>query len=178
MPESIRRPPAYQEYGSDLLGLEDIRLMSLAERGLLATLRWYLWANDTAPRDAQHLARVLGLDGREVAAALTERVLRSFEQCTEDASRLYSRELSAQMTRIMERRVERSESGRKGGKASARRRNGPQAQLGAQPQAQLGAVVKLAEMKGDERRRGELARKADPSEEEVLEMRRAFGEPC
>jgi hypothetical protein len=36
---ALRRPPAFQEYGTDLLSIEAVRLMSLAERCLLATMR-------------------------------------------------------------------------------------------------------------------------------------------
>lgn len=177
--EASRRPPAYQEYGSDLLGLEDIRLMSLAERGMLATLRWYVWTNNTIPRDPRQLARVLGLEEQEIRAAMTERVLRFFAPCSDDESRLHSPELSEQMSRLLTRRMERSESGRKGGESSARNRNSGQAELQAQPQAQHGAVFKLAEKSRTEKIRTELS-KGDglPSQDEVIEMQRAFGESC
>ena len=101
---AIRRPPSYPEYGSDLLSLERVKLMSLAERGLLATLRWHLWANDTVPADPKAMARLLGLEAAEVQAALTDRVLSFLAPAPGAPDRLYSPELHAQMTRLLERR--------------------------------------------------------------------------
>jgi hypothetical protein len=75
---NLRRAPAFQEYASDLLSMEDIRLMSLGERGLLATMRWYCWANDTLPADPKLMARLLGLDEADVRGNLTEAVLNFF----------------------------------------------------------------------------------------------------
>ena len=101
---NARRPPAFQEYGSDLLALERVKLMSLAERGLLATMRWHVWSNDTLPADPKLLARLLGLETAEVEAALTERVRAFFQPARGDATRLVCPELAGQMARYMERR--------------------------------------------------------------------------
>src|SRR4051794_7969464 len=106
-----RRPPAYQEYGSDLLALEDVRLMSLAERGLLATLRWHLWVNDTAPSDPRQLARVLGVEERGLVEALTPRVLKFFAPCGDRSERLHSPELRAYMEKVLKRRADLAEYG-------------------------------------------------------------------
>jgi hypothetical protein len=92
------------EYGSDLLGLEGVKLMTLNERGLLATMRWHLWANDTLPADPQLMARLLGLEAAEVQAALTDRVMSFFSPVKGDSTRLICPELAAQMERLMERR--------------------------------------------------------------------------
>jgi hypothetical protein len=100
----IRRPPAFPEYGSDLLSLESVKLMSLGERGLLATLRWHLWANDTVPADAKLMARLLGLDAQEVQQNLTDRVLSFFAPAEQDKTRLVCPELQAQMARLLWRR--------------------------------------------------------------------------
>src|SRR5687767_7554018 len=90
---SIRRPPGFMEYGSDLLGLERVKLMDLAERGLLATMRWYIWSNDTLPADAKVMARLLGLQLAEVEGALTERVLSFFAPAKDGSGRLICPEL-------------------------------------------------------------------------------------
>jgi len=100
----IRRPPAFPEYGSDLLSLERVKLMSLGERGLLATLRWHLWANDTVPADPKLMARLLGLDVQEVQQNLTDRVLSFFAPAEHDKTRLVCPELQAQMARLLWRR--------------------------------------------------------------------------
>lgn len=145
-----RRPPAYQEYGSDLLSLESVREMTLAERGLFVTMRWYAWANDTLPGDADRLAMVLGLREDEVRAALTTRVLGFFRRAEGAADRLVCPELAAQMKTLMARHEERAASGRRGGKSTQRKRN--------QPQAELEAPLKLTEKRRDEKSRDEKSR--------------------
>jgi hypothetical protein len=87
-----------------LLSLERVKLMSLGERGLLATLRWHLWANDTVPSDPKLMARLLGLDPQEVQQNLTDRVLKFFAPAEEDKTRLICPELAAQMARLLWRR--------------------------------------------------------------------------
>src|SRR4051812_2714326 len=106
-----RRPPAYQEYGSDLLALESVRLMSLAERGPLATLRWHLWVNDTVPSEPRQLARVLGIDEQGVREALTDRVLNFFALCDDRPDRLHSPELRAYMEKLVKRRADLAQYG-------------------------------------------------------------------
>jgi uncharacterized protein YdaU (DUF1376 family) len=177
----VRRPPAYSEYGSDLLALEAVRLMSLAERGLLATMRWSAWANDSLPRDPKQLARVLGLAETEVAGALTERVLRFFAPCANDPERLHCPELSAQMAKLLQRREEMARLGAEGGKSSVRQRKLAQAsaQASAQPHAQAKTkpTLKLAEKNREEKNRTELSREARSFHEDDADLRRAFGDP-
>ena len=65
-----REPPAYMEYPGSILTRIDFRMMTLSARGLLYTLRLELWINKKLPRNAEKLAKVLGFDAGEVAAAL------------------------------------------------------------------------------------------------------------
>ena len=65
-----RDAPAYQEYSANLMARIDYRAMSLAERGLLYTLRNECWVNRQVPADIHKLARILGYDPAEVQAAL------------------------------------------------------------------------------------------------------------
>jgi hypothetical protein len=114
--EQKRRPPAFQEYGATLLNLESVKLMSLAERGLLATLRWYLWLNDTIPEDPALMAKLLGLEEHDVRKNLTPAV-RSFFRSAQHlgfGDRLECTELVEQMRLLMERRRRQSEGGREG----------------------------------------------------------------
>lgn len=69
-----RKPPAYQEYASELLANKHFRLMSLAERGLLYTLKLECWANNTVPIKTEALSKYLGLTLNEVAEAFSEEV--------------------------------------------------------------------------------------------------------
>lgn len=80
--ESGRRapPPAFLVYAANLLVDRQFKLMALDERGLDLTMKCECWVNGSVPAERQALARVLGLDAPEVSKALTERVLRDFEQ--------------------------------------------------------------------------------------------------
>ena len=139
-----------------MLGYECVRLMSLAERGLLATMRWYCWANDTIPSEPEALARVLGLDVPEVRAALSERVLGLFERSSDDPKRLHCPELSDQMKRLLERSASLAETGRRGGRATQRSRSAD-AQASATAHGQAGAeqAPKRTEKSRSERSRNE-----------------------
>jgi hypothetical protein len=65
-----RTPPAYQEYPANWMSLRAFREMTLAERGLLQTLRFECWVNGSIPAAPNRLARMLGQPADEVAAAL------------------------------------------------------------------------------------------------------------
>lgn len=65
-----RDAPAYQEYAASMMARIEYRTMSLAERGLLYTMRLECWVNDKLPADTAKLARVLGFDADEVKKAL------------------------------------------------------------------------------------------------------------
>lgn len=71
-----RDAPAYQEYAASMMAKLEYRAMSLAERGLLYTMRQECWVNDRLPADPTRLAKVLGCDAMEVARALP--ALRTF----------------------------------------------------------------------------------------------------
>ena len=65
-----RDAPAYQEYPANFMARIQYRVMSLAERGLLLTLRHECWVNKQVPADPRTLARMLGYEVNEVSAAL------------------------------------------------------------------------------------------------------------
>lgn len=62
--------PAYQEYPANLMARIEYRVMSLAERGLLLTLKHECWVNKQVPAEPRTLARMLGFDVAEIEAAL------------------------------------------------------------------------------------------------------------
>lgn len=180
---NLRPPPAYQEYGGDLLGLERVKLMPLPERGLLATLRWSIWANDSLPRDPGQLARVLGLETQDVRAHLSEAVLSFFAPAVEDATRFVCPELAAQKEKLMQRRLALARNGHAGGMASKAKGKADSAIAAANAvasaPARLAAIGKRSERKGEEQNRSEFSKGVEittTSQQEVREMRRAFGE--
>ncbi len=65
-----REPPAFQEYAAAMLARREYRAMTLAERGLLYSLRLECWVNRIVPADPAILAKVLGYSADEIRAAL------------------------------------------------------------------------------------------------------------
>lgn len=56
-----REPPAYQEYASSVLSKIQFREMTLAERGLLYTLKLECWVNYSVPKNKSKLSSFLGV---------------------------------------------------------------------------------------------------------------------
>lgn len=70
LPNQGRDAPAYQEFAASMMARMSYRQMSLAERGLLYTLRNECWVNRRLPSDAAKLARVLGYSTEDTQATL------------------------------------------------------------------------------------------------------------
>lgn len=65
-----RKPPAFQEYAAEMMARVDYRSLSLAERGLLYTMRLECWVNRLLPSDPVVLGKILGFDASQIAAIL------------------------------------------------------------------------------------------------------------
>lgn len=65
-----RPPPAFQEYAASIMAETRYRVLTLAQRGLLMTLRLECWVNKQLPADYATLARVLGFTDDEIRQAL------------------------------------------------------------------------------------------------------------
>ncbi len=65
-----RDAPAYQEYPANVMARIEYRVMTLAQRGLMTTLRHECWVNKQVPAEPRTLARMLGYDVAEIEAAL------------------------------------------------------------------------------------------------------------
>ena len=65
-----REPPAFQEYAAAMLAKREYRLMNIAARGLLYSMKLESWVNRSLPAEPGALARILGLDASHVATAL------------------------------------------------------------------------------------------------------------
>lgn len=103
-----REPPAYQEYAAAMMAKTDYRLMSLAGRGLLYTMRHECWVNRRLPPDAPRLARVLGFDVAEVAALMPE--VQPFFAI--DSEGIYCPELEDYRKHVDDRHKRQSEGGK------------------------------------------------------------------
>lgn len=105
-----RPPPAFQEFAASMMARTDYRLLSLAERGLLYSLRLECWVNRAMPADPAKLARVLGFDAAEVATALP-----SLAPFFDEADGLMTcPELEDYRAHLDERRARQSEGGKRG----------------------------------------------------------------
>jgi hypothetical protein len=169
-----RPPPAFQEYGGDLLNLERIQLMPLAQRGLFATMRWKVWANDSLPADPDQLARLLGLDPQEVRGNLSDAVMHFFIADPSDKTRLICPELAAQKKRLSERRRKQSIGGHKGG--ISKREKDKEAVTTLQGSPQAGPLASELKRKEPKRAVSIVGASNNVGDDEVVEMRRAFGE--
>ena len=78
LPSQGRDAPAYQEFAASMMAKMAYRQMTLAERGLLYTLRNECWVNRQLPSDPAKLARVLGYQVEDVHSALPS-VMEFFE---------------------------------------------------------------------------------------------------
>jgi hypothetical protein len=65
-----RTAPAYQEYAANMMARFEYRTLTLAQRGLLYSMRLECWVNQFLPDSPEVLARILGFDPEEIAAEL------------------------------------------------------------------------------------------------------------
>lgn len=65
------KSPAFQFYAADWLADEDVRAMTLAERGAYIDLLAFCWREGSIPDDSDRCARLLGATAREFAGCWT-----------------------------------------------------------------------------------------------------------
>lgn len=116
LPNQGRDAPAYQEFAASMMARMSYRQMSLAERGLLYTLRNECWVNRKMPSDPAKLARVLGYAADDIRSTLPG-VMEFFEVQGEE---LVCPELEKYRRYQDARRARMSEGGKKS--ADQRRR--------------------------------------------------------
>lgn len=105
-----RKPPAFQEYAATMMANIEYRTMSLAERGLLYSMRLECWVNHLLPAEPTRLARVLGFDVQELVGLLPA-VMCFF---SEDGFSIRCPELDDYRTHLDAVRKRQAEGGRKG----------------------------------------------------------------
>lgn len=106
-----RKPPAYQEYAATILADKNFRLMTLAERGLLFSMRLECWQNGEVPSNEIELAKYLGYESPEINTSLTPRVKSFF---TQNDNNFHSPELEDYRQHLVERKTKQSEGGKRG----------------------------------------------------------------
>jgi len=105
-----RKPPAFQEYAATMMASYQYRLLTLAERGLLYTLRLECWVNRRVPQDPKDLAKYLGVSETELRAALPR--LMCFFAIEKEF--LYCPELEDYREYLLQVRAKQSTGGKKG----------------------------------------------------------------
>jgi hypothetical protein len=76
---SLPKMPAYQEYPADILNNEVFMQLSMAQRGMLWTLRMYCWKNETIPAGFKNIAKLTGISENEASKLFDEKVGSFFE---------------------------------------------------------------------------------------------------
>jgi uncharacterized protein YdaU (DUF1376 family) len=130
-----RKPPAYMEYASDMLAKREYRLLSLAARGLLQTMRYECWVNKSLPSDPGDLARIVGFPRDEIAALLPA-VMFAFH---DDGKNIVCPELENYRAHRAEIRAAQREGGKNGAAITNKKRSTKSATLSAHPSATLSA---------------------------------------
>ena len=150
-----RNAPAYQEYAASMLARSDFRVLGLAARGLLYTLRLECWVNFRLPREPARLARVLRLPLEEVERALSE-LCAFFEFLVEE---LRCPELDDYRCHLDERRQRQAAGGRAGAaKTNSARLAGSVASRSAgKPQVARESLVKPSPTKSSQAKSLEVA---------------------
>jgi len=155
-----RPPPAFQEYASDILSDRNFRMLSLAERGLLMTMRLECWVNKFIPATPSELSILLNLNPSNVQEALTDRLVGFFER---HGDNFYCPELEAYREELAARKEAQSAGGRKGGETTQKRQRltKPTLESELQPISQTDLQGKIkplsrGEMKREEEKREEL----------------------
>lgn len=106
-----RKPPAYQEYAAAMMAVREFKLMSLAERGLLYTIRLECWTNLVVPQNSAELAKCLGFSESEMNVALTTNVKAFLKETGAD---YICQDLEDYREHLEEIRLKRVEGGKKG----------------------------------------------------------------
>lgn len=142
-----RPPPAFQEYAASMLARTDFRVLGLAERGLLSTLRLECWVNQSMPADPARLARVLGFSEPEVSSILPK-VMPFFRKAGND---LICPELEDYRQHLNGIREAQSEGGKKGARKTNAKLQTADSQGAGNPQLTqrdtCGSVVKQSPAK-------------------------------
>ncbi len=115
-----REPPAYQEYASTIMAKRAFKLMTLAERGLLYTIRLECWVNQRIPNNTIELAKCLGFSEPEMQEAMTPNIKAFLQETGMD---YVCPDLEEYRKHLAEIRQKKAEGGRQGAlKTNAQRR--------------------------------------------------------
>ncbi|MBU3543765.1 hypothetical protein ICN49_02410 [Polynucleobacter sp. MWH-Mekk-B1] len=108
---ALKPVPYFPLYAANIIADRSYRLMSLVERGLLLSLYLECWVNTNAPRNSANLAKILGIQDKEVESGLTNNVLHYFKETN---NQLHSLELDEYRAGFLAKREAQSLGGIEG----------------------------------------------------------------
>jgi len=114
---SLPKMPAYQEYPADILNNETFMQLSMAQRGLLWTLRMFCWKNESIPTGYKNIAALTGITEKEASKLFDEKMDKFFElHLGKDSTydRMINPDLEAYRREKIAARLKRSASGKQG----------------------------------------------------------------
>ena len=111
--------PCYQVYAANTLADLSFRQADLATRGLIYTLQLECWVNRRLPSNPATLARVLGIDAIEVAAALPV----AMAHFKIDGESIISPQLEDYRKHLDEIRLKQREGGKKGAEITNKKKH-------------------------------------------------------
>lgn len=133
-----RDPPAFQEYAAHLMALTEYRVLDMACRGMLMSMRLECWVNRTVPSAPRVLSKVLGCDVGLAQRALVE--LAPFFAV--DGDKLHCPELDKYRAHLEEESRKKSVGGKAGAAKTNALRNAAAGNPTATPQVSRGSLVK------------------------------------
>lgn len=140
----MNKSPAFQFYAADFLADENVVAMSLEERGAYITLICFCWREGSIPSDVNRLARLCGVDGSAMAQ-LWPSLCPAFSQSETEPSRMVHPRLEKERLKQLDRKVERSESGKRGAEkrwtAQQAIENKGNAQSKPKPEKAIGSAI-------------------------------------
>ena len=106
-----RLAPAYQIYPSNIMSDINWRTMSLEQRGLMITLQFECWVNDSVPSNPATLAKMILCRNGNLKDLMTKELMSFF---MEEDGKIVCPELDAYKEKLDEQRKRQSEGGKKG----------------------------------------------------------------
>jgi hypothetical protein len=114
---SLPKMPAYQEYPADILNNEIFMQLTMAQRGLLWTLRMFCWKNESIPVGYKNIATLTGISEKEASKLFDEKMDKFFELQLDNKPgnpRMINTDLEAYRREKIAARLKRSASGKEG----------------------------------------------------------------
>ncbi len=102
---------------AQMMANRHFKLLNLESRGLLITLRYFCWDNETFPSDVKELELLLGIPQQQIQDNLHFLIPYFFDTAPQNQFEYCCPELDAYKTSYLSKREKMSSNGKKGAKA-------------------------------------------------------------